>query len=113
MCATGPAGEGLAPRPQRPTIGAVKLDDQWATDRYGVCTVARWGGYLVQIMPMLYNDRLILTPEDAPMGYDYGWCYAKGGHAFAAAALWNPDTEAEPMGYIKAIRSGRRAGERA
>lgn len=92
----------------------IDLLDTPETDDYGTVTIGRWGGYLVQILPMLFNDRLVLTPEDAPMSYDYGWCYPKGGAAFLAAAVWNPETEGEPKGFIKSITTTpRAAGERA
>jgi hypothetical protein len=82
-------------------------------DAWGVVTIAEWGGYLVQVMPMLFNDRLVLTPETAPLGYDYGWCYPKGGAAHLAAAAWDPQNEGEPVGYIKAVTRGRPPGETA
>lgn len=89
--------------------------DEPETDGYGTVTIGRWGGWLVQICPMIFNDRLVLTPENAPDGYDYGWCYPKGPAALLAALAWDPGSEDEPIGYIKAIHHGtpRRAGERA
>lgn len=80
-------------------------------DGYGTVTYGEWGGYLVQIVPMIFNDRVVLTPEDASDVYDYGWCYPKGGAAVLAMVAWNPETEAEPAGYIKAVVDGRRAGQ--
>jgi len=91
-------------------------DIQWCepiTDEYGTVTIGQWGGWLIQVMPMLFNDRLVLTPESFPLCYDYGWCYPKGGAAHLAAKVWNPQTEAEPAGYIKAVGPPRRAGETA
>lgn len=83
-----------------------------ATDGYGTVTVGRWGGWLVQVCPMLFNDRLVLTPEACPLVYDYGWCYPKGAAAFAAALVWDPAVEGEPAGFIKAIgTSTRQPGE--
>lgn len=80
-------------------------------DAYGVVMIGTWGGYLVQIMPMIYNDRLVLTPAYNTNIVDYGWCYPRGAAAYLAAMQWDPETEAEPVGYIKAIRAGRRAGQ--
>lgn len=82
-------------------------------DRYGVITIAEWGGWWVQIMPMIFNDRVVLTPKAAPMFVDYGWCYPKGPAAFLAIRAWEPATEAEPVGYIKAVGGPRRVGERS
>jgi hypothetical protein len=75
--------------------------------------VGRWGGWLVAVMPMAYNDRLILAGDDGKYGYDHGWCYPKGGAAALAARVWDPETQAEPPGYIKrATPIPRAAGER-
>lgn len=98
----------------RPDFDVEWLDEP-TRDEYGTVTLGRWGGWLIQIMPMLFNDRLVLTPEGFPCVYDYGWCFPKGGAAHLAALAWNPATEAEPAGYIKAIYMGRlrRVGETA
>lgn len=91
----------------------MQLLERPSTDGYGVMTVAEYGGWLVQVMPMIFNNRVVLTPAAAPLGYDYGWCYPKGPAALVAVLAWDPETEAEPSGYIKAIRKGRRPGEHA
>jgi hypothetical protein len=81
-------------------------------DQYGIVTIGRFGGWLVQISPMIFNDRLILEPENDRGFYDYGWCYPKGGAAHLAALAWDPETEGEPVGFIKAVHPRpRRAGE--
>lgn len=95
-----------------PELGIEWLNEP-TVDGYGAVTVGEWGGYLVQILPMIFNDRLVLTPERARGVYDYGWCFAKGGAAMLAAMVWNPATQAEPVGYIKAVIPGRVAGELA
>jgi hypothetical protein len=84
----------------------VKIDD------YGTVTIGEWGGYYIQIMPMIFNDRIVMTPISAPYVYDHGWCFAKGGAAILAALIWNPETEPEPLGYKKRATAGQRtAGE--
>lgn len=91
---------------------SIDMLDEPVTDEYGTVTIGRWGGWLVQIVPMIFNDRLVLTPEHDAWTYDYGWCYPKGGAARAAALLWNPQTEGEPPGYIKAVGwQTRQAGQ--
>lgn len=82
-------------------------------DGYGVMTVGDWGGYLIQIMPMAYNDRLVMTPASLPSVYDFGWCFPKGPAPVLAALVWNPETEGEPKGFIKRIGSPRQPGETA
>ncbi len=81
---------------------------------YGIVTIGEYGGWLVQVIPMLFNDRLVLTPKSCEGIYDHGWCYPKGGAAHLAAMLWDPDTEGEPAGAIKTATSPiRKAGEHA
>lgn len=73
-------------------------------DGYGVITIGHWQDYTIQIMPMLFNHRLVMTlNENLGISYDFGWCFPSYAVASIAAAMWDPDTEAEPRGYIKAI----------
>ena len=78
--------------------------DEVIIDEYATVTVGEFEDYLIQIAPMAFNDRLVMTPKHLNgMTYDYGWCYDKGGAALLAALVWKPDVEAEPAGYKKAI----------
>ncbi len=81
-------------------------------DEYGVIKVAEYGGWWVQIHPMIFNDRVVLAPQDDWLSLHYGWCFPKGGAALLAVMAWEPDTEAEPVGYIKSVNGKRQAGER-
>jgi hypothetical protein len=81
----------------------MRLLDEFVWDDNGALTIARYGGWLVQVMSMIVNDRLVLTPENDTMGYDYGWCFPKGLAPIAAARIWDADNEGEPVGYLKAI----------
>ncbi len=60
---------------------------------------------------MLFNDRLVMTPQQSWGTYDYAWCYPKGGAAYLAAAVWDPQTQAEPVGFIKRVLGNREPGE--
>lgn len=92
----------------------ISMLDEPTTDEYGVLTIGHWGGYIVQIAPMIFNDRLVLTPQSCPALYDHGWCYDKGGAAYLAALVWNPETQGEPLGYKKRATPGlRKPGETA
>jgi hypothetical protein len=83
-------------------------------DDYGTVTIGTWCGWLVQVVPMIFNDRLVLTPESLPLVYDYGWCYPKGGAAHLAALVWDPEAEGEPAGFKKRVNAvPRQAGETA
>ena len=74
--------------------------------------IGHYGGWQLRIMAMIFNNRLIMT--DGSGFYDFGWCFPKGGAALLAALAWDPDTEAEPAGYIKRAHLGppRTAGLR-
>jgi hypothetical protein len=87
--------------------------DEPVYDKWGTATAGEWGGYLIQVMPMIYNDRLVMTPKAHPFVYDYGWCYPKGPAALLAALTWDPDEFGEPHGFIKRIGTPRAAGARA
>lgn len=73
-----------------------------------------WRGILVKesdnwaviVLPMLVNDRIILVRKPDVMTYEYGWCYDKEPRgAILAAAVWDPDREAEPVAFKKRIMS--------
>lgn len=86
----------------------------FTADDWGTMTIGRWGGYLLQIAPMAFNERIIMTPEDIPLVYDHGWCYDRGGLAFIALIGWDPAAEGEPAGYKKrATLRQREPGETA
>lgn len=70
---------------------------------FGQLTVGVWGGYLVQIVRMVVNHRVLMTASDPhDLGsWDFGWCYESAPAALAAVAVWNPQTEAEPPGYAR------------
>lgn len=72
----------------------------------GCYTVKETATHLVEVTPMIYNDRVVLTPKSCLLGYDAGWCYPKGGVAAWAALLFDPDTMDEPpVEFIKAVGS--------
>lgn len=85
----------------------VKVDD------YLTVTIGEWGGYFIQIMPKIFNDRLVMTPFTCSRVYDYGWCFPKGAAAGLAALAWNPQAHGEPVGYIKRVSGKRMAGQKA
>lgn len=83
-------------------------------DQFGHVTVAEFDGWIVKIVSLLANDRITLYPANEPYMPAYGWCYPKGLAAWIAARAWDPDTEGEPAGHVKATLPLRRqAGETA
>lgn len=89
-------------------------------DDHGAITLARWGGYDLQICAMITNERLVMTPQRHPAGgpgdgsYTHGWCYPRGLAAGYALLVWDPAVQAEPGGYARrATVRVRPAGEKA
>jgi hypothetical protein len=75
----------------------------------GSFTIARRGEYLVELLTMIYNYRVVLTPVDNPEGYVAGWCYfgadaATLSRAALAALAFDPVVDDEPVGYDKALQ---------
>ena len=61
--------------------------------------------WIVGIMPMIYNERIILMDHDTwKNSIRAGWCYPKFGDrmpAIVAAGMWNPEEQERPEGFIK------------
>jgi len=87
--------------------------DEPVYDKWGTATIGTWGGYLIQVMPMIYTDRLVMTPKACPAVYGYGWCYPKGPAALLAALTWDPAEFGEPHGFIQRIGEPRAANSHA
>lgn len=91
-------------------------DDRWPGGMHAVWPPVfderRWcvpvgvfRGWQVHIMPMLYNDRLVLASAQDWCGYAHGWCYPKG-LAAVAAVSWRISTDDHPPGFIKHATPG-------
>lgn len=82
------------------------------TDEWGWQTIGHWDRFAIQVAPMAFNDRLIMRPMPFDGGYDYAWCFTKGGSAFMAALVWDPAVDGEPKGFKKRVGTYvREAGE--
>lgn len=70
-------------------------------------TVGETADFFVDIVPMIYNHRVVLTPKlpdgSAADWWTVGWCYPTLLAAVAAVTVWDPAFEAEPVGYIKRV----------
>lgn len=68
--------------------------------------------HFIDVIPMIYNWRIVTTPKTNEKGYDRGWCYSgrNAQPALLAAMAWDPDAEEEPQGWVKqaAPATGRR-----
>lgn len=68
--------------------------------------------HFIDVLPMKFNWRLVLTPKHAPGTYDRAWCYyGTGPDAFARAVLaawaWDGALDTEPDGWDKNAITGR------
>lgn len=92
------------------------MQERWRTMHPEFEWVEEFGGWLVKdtehwrvlVMPMIYNDRVVIKRHDDAYGYTAGWCYDKGLPAFAAAMVWDPETEVRPVGFKKEACDARR-----
>lgn len=77
----------------------------WEPTEDGGYRVKETGTHYVDVCPMIYNWRICLTPKIDPDTYDRGYCYNGRDpvSALLAAMEWDPDTEPEPKGWVKAI----------
>ncbi|TCO57164.1 hypothetical protein [Actinocrispum wychmicini] len=69
------------------------------------------GTHYVDILAMIYNYRIVLTPIAAPLLIDRFWCYA--GHdlqtllrTFLAAHAWDGALDGEPLDWNKNGQTG-------
>lgn len=100
-------GEGLLLLARQLAPGFGVDPDAMSADEYGAVTIKQVGDDYVLVVPMIYNDRVVIS--DAPQyGYDHAWCFDKGAPAIVAALVWDPDTQDEPLGYKKKATAGRR-----
>jgi|SoimicMinimDraft_6_1059734.scaffolds.fasta_scaffold94756_1 hypothetical protein len=70
--------------------------------------VRRTEHFDVRVIPMIFNDRLVIADRGHTFGYDHGWCYDKGGAAVLAALVWDPETQDAPVGWKKQATPGSR-----
>lgn len=91
--------------------GKIVLPDLRLNERH-CYTLAEWEGYLIEIIPMVFNDRVVMTPRDDRQTYDHGWCYDKGGAGLIAALAWDPTREDEPAGWKKRVAAKPRLAPR-
>ena len=85
----------LAPVPES-LADRVRINDDSTAYRVGETASA-----YIEVVPMLFNDRIIVVPKSAPYTYDRYWCYQKGGAAIFAALAWDGADDTEPVGWIK------------
>lgn len=76
---------------------------------FGVLRVKTTETHHIDVIPMIYNDRIVCTPVGQELEYDRYWCYDKG-QALIYAAEWDGSPDTEPRGWKKSY-DGRRGEE--
>ena len=61
----------------------------------------------VWVYPMTFTFKLVIGRVGSPV-YDSDWCYKDCASVVIAFAEWNPLETAEPEGWVRHPRSGRR-----
>lgn len=80
-------------------VGHLPMRELW-DDKRATYVIACTRTHLIEVSPMMFNDRLVLTPLSNPMVYDAFWCFPPG-TAFDAAWTWLASDDDEPSGWIK------------
>ncbi len=76
------------------------------------------GTHYVDILAMIVNYRIVLTPKDDPTCYVRYWCYSGNDLAafivvMLAAFAWDGALDSEPLGWNKNGQTGERRKEPA
>jgi hypothetical protein len=71
------------------------------------------GTHYVDVLHMLFNFRIVLTPKDDPSFYVRHWCYSGNNfpslmRTIAAAIAWDGGLDTEPDGWNKSGQTGER-----
>lgn len=78
-------------------------------DERACWTIRETERYLIEVIPQIFNFRLVLTPKDLPTTYDDMWCYNSLTNALLNAMLWDGNyPETEPAGWYRHPPTGRR-----
>lgn len=88
----------------------MRIYDEPATNDRECLTLAEDDEHYYDLIPMLFNYRLVMTPKDNTGIWDWGWCYPDALTAIAALHIWDPTTQNEPQFWRKRpTRAARRA----
>ena len=64
-------------------------------------------GRSIWVYRMMYTYKLAIGYTDSA-GFDNSWCFKDLRSASIAFALWNPDEQVEPTGWVRHPHTGRR-----
>jgi hypothetical protein len=78
----------------------------------GTYTVKETEHWLVEVVEMIYNFRIVLTEKASPDSWEWGWCYQGKDigsllTVASAAREFDPETQTEPEDYFKAVGGKR------
>ena len=75
---------------------------------YGALRYGETETHFIDLIPMFYTVRVVLTKKTDTTGYEKAWCYPSLLAAYAAVLVWDPATEPTPAGWVKEAHTGRR-----
>lgn len=78
---------------------SVQIDGGWR--------IAETETHWVDLLKMIYNARIALTPKSCPLVIDRAWCYRNTTEAMLAVGVWDPETDEAPTWWIKEVMTGR------
>lgn len=65
--------------------------------------------FYVDVLKMMFNTRIVITPKSSELEYLRGWCYQEPLHATVLrCALFDPEAGEEPVGWVKEVGTERR-----
>ena len=77
------------------------MRDRISVTEEGFVRCGETATHYIDVLPMLFNDRIVTTNKSMPSTYDRYWCYRKGGAALIAALAWDGSEDTEPVGWKK------------
>ena len=84
-------------------VPAIELypEPRWNHDR-ALYEVGQTPTHLIDVLPMIVNHRIVLTPKQFRQVWDIGWCFHTLEDALDALRAWDGDPE-HMKGFIKRI----------
>lgn len=111
--ATDNQNDGSGTREDRLVVTSMTVYSQPVANNRDGFTVAEDGEYFYDVIKMLFNQRLVMTPKEYMLGWDYGWCYDDALTVLACLHVWDPQTQSEPLGWKKRATHVVRTAPRA
>lgn len=97
-------------------MSSLRLYEQPVPNGRESFTIAEDDEHFYDLVPMLFNHRLVITPKESLYRWVWGWCFDGPVEAILAMRVWDPETQNEPVGWKKrptslTVRQAPRADE--